>query len=314
VNLSPRQAPAADADREAPVASVIIPSEEMRPNLERCLAAVSAQDLVEPHEILVVTNPAPQREAQLRAAFPQVRLVHCPPDSGPGGARNYGIEAARGEYLAFTDDDCLPPADWLRRLLEVCRRREGLPVTGWVDPADPGSALGRTVLLAERGIPRPRRPRLVPGASGGNMAVSRRLLMETGARFGDIYGAGEMVLLSRLPDRYRSVIMDPSVCVRHLRQDDLRGSLRRMYRLGRGSGQWRKRTAMRGSIFARHPWLIPALPAARLAVTGARSVAGGWRSALDFVRLMPIISLMMVWYAAGFAAGVRQAAREPGAS
>jgi glycosyltransferase involved in cell wall biosynthesis len=33
--------------------------------------------------------------------------------SGPSGARNFGIEQATGEIIAFTDDDCLPERNWL---------------------------------------------------------------------------------------------------------------------------------------------------------------------------------------------------------
>jgi GT2 family glycosyltransferase len=38
------------------------------------------------------------------------------PHSGPAMARNYGAAHAKGTYLAFTDDDCRPAADWLLSL------------------------------------------------------------------------------------------------------------------------------------------------------------------------------------------------------
>ena len=47
--------------------------------------------------------------------FPDVRLLSIPP-SGLSAARNIGAEAATGEILAFTDDDCEPDREWLVRL------------------------------------------------------------------------------------------------------------------------------------------------------------------------------------------------------
>jgi len=37
-------------------------------------------------------------------------------NSGPAMARNYGASQAKGEYLAFADDDCMPDPNWLQEL------------------------------------------------------------------------------------------------------------------------------------------------------------------------------------------------------
>ena len=38
------------------------------------------------------------------------------PHLGPAPARQAGIDLAKGEYLVFTDDDCIPDPNWLREL------------------------------------------------------------------------------------------------------------------------------------------------------------------------------------------------------
>jgi GT2 family glycosyltransferase len=43
-----------------------------------------------------------------------VKLFEQTKNSGPAAARNLGARRARGEFLAFTDDDCEPARDWLR--------------------------------------------------------------------------------------------------------------------------------------------------------------------------------------------------------
>jgi len=52
-------------------------------------------------------------EAMIRNCFPWARWVEGP-GVGPAANRNTGAALARGAWLAFTDDDCLPQPEWLR--------------------------------------------------------------------------------------------------------------------------------------------------------------------------------------------------------
>jgi glycosyltransferase involved in cell wall biosynthesis len=47
----------------------------------------------------------------LRASY-ALRFVNAP-HRGPAAARNLAARQARGDFLAFTDDDCRPEPDWL---------------------------------------------------------------------------------------------------------------------------------------------------------------------------------------------------------
>ena len=42
-----------------------------------------------------------------------IRVIESDRRRGPGAARNLGARGARGTFLAFTEDDCLPAPDWL---------------------------------------------------------------------------------------------------------------------------------------------------------------------------------------------------------
>jgi glycosyltransferase involved in cell wall biosynthesis len=55
---------------------------------------------------------------QIRPAD-EIIVVHDPHLRGPSWARNEGLRQARGDVIAFTDDDCLPPPDWLQRLIHA---------------------------------------------------------------------------------------------------------------------------------------------------------------------------------------------------
>ena len=76
------------------VVSVVIPTVK-RNSLRRCLEALKKQNRL-PDEVIVIED--------------KKRL-------GPSWARNKGIMKAKGDLIAFTDDDCVPPKDWLERLV-----------------------------------------------------------------------------------------------------------------------------------------------------------------------------------------------------
>ena len=84
--------------------SVIIPTHDRAAVLGRAIESVLAQTLP-PREIIVVDDGSTDgTEALLRSAFPQVRCLRQE-NRGVSAARNAGIAAATGEWLAFLDSD-----------------------------------------------------------------------------------------------------------------------------------------------------------------------------------------------------------------
>lgn len=82
--------------------SVVVPTCGRPDLLKRCLAALEAQTLPrEQVEILVVDDTQRRR--------------------GPAAARNTGWRQARGEVIAFTDDDTVPDPRWLENGLAAMR-------------------------------------------------------------------------------------------------------------------------------------------------------------------------------------------------
>ena len=99
--------------------SVIIPAHNAARTLGRTLASLERQDVDEAYEVVVVDDGSEDETAAIAERSDGVRAVAHPQPLGPGPARNTGVEAARGSMLFFTDADCYPSPDWLRRGLEA---------------------------------------------------------------------------------------------------------------------------------------------------------------------------------------------------
>lgn len=96
--------------------SVIVPTAR-RPHLvTRAVKSALAQSLTDLEVVVVIDGPDPETTQALGAiADHRIRLIHNTLPLGSAGARNVGVEAARGEWVAFLDDD----DEWLKDKLEL---------------------------------------------------------------------------------------------------------------------------------------------------------------------------------------------------
>lgn len=115
-----------------PKLSVIIPVYNRESMIVDCISSVRQQSLRE-FEILCIDDGSTDETAAVIAGIAQadsrIRLLQQE-NQGPGAARNRGILAAKGEYIAFLDsDDHFAEPDILERLYTIGKMRS-LPVCG----------------------------------------------------------------------------------------------------------------------------------------------------------------------------------------
>ena len=106
-------------NRIPPVSVIVCAySDERRLQLQAALDSVLRQS-VEPFEVIAVIDHNDKLREVIAAAYPQVRVVANTRQKGLSGGRNTGLDLARGEIVAFLDDDAIADADWLMGMLNL---------------------------------------------------------------------------------------------------------------------------------------------------------------------------------------------------
>ena len=163
----------------SPLVSIVVPVYNGARFLAECLDSLLAQDYPAV-EVIVVDDGSRDGTRAIAERYPHFRLI-THENRGLSAARNDGIQAARGDVVAFTDADCAVDPDWLTYLVaRLCAGRfagvggPNIPPREphWVAEAVARSPGGPThVLLSDWEAEH------VPGC---NMAFWRSRLLEVG--------------------------------------------------------------------------------------------------------------------------------------
>jgi GT2 family glycosyltransferase len=101
----------------ANIISVVVPAYNREQAIDACIRSLLALDYTRGDlEINIVDNGSTDRTREIIARYPVTCLFQ--PKRGAAAARNMGIRHARGEYVAFTDADCVVDRRWLSELLK----------------------------------------------------------------------------------------------------------------------------------------------------------------------------------------------------
>lgn len=106
-----------------PIVSVVIPAYNQARLLVRLLDSLTTMVNAPSFEIIIVDDASPDATGPVVAAWidahPEISCRYFRQDrnQGPGAARNRGVEEAQGEFVAFTDTDCVVSEGWLAALI-----------------------------------------------------------------------------------------------------------------------------------------------------------------------------------------------------
>ncbi len=103
------------------IASVVIPVYNGADTLEACLQSLAHQSMKrEEFEVIVVDDGSRDDSAAIARRFGATVIQQK--NAGAPAARNTGVRAARGKWVAFTDSDCVCSRTWLASLVAAAER------------------------------------------------------------------------------------------------------------------------------------------------------------------------------------------------
>ena len=118
------QSPFVPAGRMNQNVSIIVCSRNRAAQLEKCLDSIREDEMLATAAELVLVDNGSMDDTQrvMKAHADQARypvLVLQEPDAGLSRARNVGLDAASGDLLLFTDDDCYMDPGYIPLAVEI---------------------------------------------------------------------------------------------------------------------------------------------------------------------------------------------------
>ncbi len=223
--------------------SIVIPTYSRPERLRNCLESLTRLKSPEGgFEVVVVDDGSPEPLQPVVAEFASRLAATClrQENAGPATARNLGARHARGEYLAFVDDDCCVEADWLVAFQEAFVGDPGGMVGGHTVNGlaeNRYSAASQLILDLVYAHYNPR-PDAVTFLASNNIAMPAKRFHELGgfdaARFSTA-GGEDRDLCDRWISRFGTIRWAEKAIVRHYHSMSLGSFWRQNYTYGRGA-------------------------------------------------------------------------------
>ena len=229
--------PPAPFDGEMPLVTVAVCTRDRPEDMKLCLEAIRKLDY--PHLDILVVDNAPQTDLTkelIDSHYPEVRYVR-EPRPGLDWARNLAILEAKGEIIAYTDDDVVVDRGWVKAIAQnFVENPNVMVVTGLVVPYEletEAQVLFEVYGGFGRGFEQ-KSYQLEPGqalpwqwlgagqfGTGANMAYRRSVFEKIGyfdpaLDVGTVTnGAGDLEMFIRVLRSEHILVYDPKVLIRH---------------------------------------------------------------------------------------------------
>ncbi len=222
--------------------SVIVPVHRLTAHARQCLESAVAVCGDRDEVIAVSDRPLEGLPAAVR-----VQATGSTRDTSPAEKRDVATDVARGEFLAYLDDDAYPAPDWIERALERFASNPSIVAVGGPGVTPPASGLRERVGGAFYESPfgsGALRHRFTPlgevresdDLPAYNFFVRAEVLKRIGGWASRFYGGEDTKLCLTLVRAGHRIVYDPAVLVYHHRRPIFRPHMRQVANVGRHRG------------------------------------------------------------------------------
>ncbi|WP_017296391.1 glycosyltransferase [Geminocystis herdmanii] len=226
---------------EYPLFSVIIPTYARPQKLSECLSALSEMDYPN-FEVVIVDDGSPMSLDEIIIIWQKKLTINLvkQENRGPSTARNSGVNYAKGKFLAFTDDDCIPTKDWLNQFAQQLDKTPDALVGGCtINGLDHNIYASTSQMLVDylydyynKGDNKNRQTSFF---TSNNFAVSKEIFMQIGGFSQLLTTAEDRELCDRALTLGYEMIYLPSAVVYHYHDLTLIQFWRQHFNYGRGA-------------------------------------------------------------------------------
>lgn len=235
-----------------PFLSIIIPTYNRPKEIIKCLDSLTRLHYPrERFEVIVVDDGS---ETDLEAAVAPFRRQMCvgliqQTNAGPAAARNAGATQAKGEWLAFTDDDCMPDSDWLNILAAQFQKTPRCLVGGRTINALKDNRYSATSQLIVDIVYKHHNanPARAHFFASNNMAAPAQMFRDLGGFDPNFRFSEDREFCDRWQFHGHQMIFLPAAIVYHAREMSLASFFRQHFNYGCGAYRFHQTRARRGS-------------------------------------------------------------------
>lgn len=189
--------------------------------LEKCIKSLRKQTFKQ-FEIVLVYSIFPN---SLRELFETCNITALKENSSTlGAARNLGVKHAKGELIAFIDDDCEAPEDWLQKIYLTFQRYPLLSCLGGPHLTPPEECKKSPLKFADGSFHESRMQKIhldrstVGKISGCNVAYRKSIFDKIGYLDATLKSGEDWEFNIRLAEKGCKMRFDPEIVVWHHRQ------------------------------------------------------------------------------------------------